>query len=357
MGVRLEVFNPTGAIETTHLHAPRLDTFAGKTVSIIVPTAAGSSTDIVTRLYARFLPQHLPGRPNMIVRNMPGGAYTVGGNYGYNSKPDGLTLLATTSGLHMAQLLGVSAVRFDLVKMTALLGQSAGGVYLARSGIINKVEDLPGASRLVYGYSAGTSVGNVILLIAKESLPIAVDKIVLAYSSAGEAFRAFVAGEVNFTYSTGPEYYSSIAPFTDKGEVMLLFQSGILDDNGKLVRDPGIPPAPTFGELYEKVNGKPLSATPWDAYRAGVAAGYNVNKSMFLPPGTPDGIIRAYWDACAAMLKDTGFRAQIDPLVGAGAKWGVGDAYDKMFKTNFAVKPEIRDWLIKTLTRYGVVIE
>ncbi len=31
--VTLEVLNPTGAVETTHLHAPRLDTLAGKTIS------------------------------------------------------------------------------------------------------------------------------------------------------------------------------------------------------------------------------------------------------------------------------------------------------------------------------------
>ncbi len=30
--VRLEVYNPTGAVETTLLHAPRLDTLAGKTI-------------------------------------------------------------------------------------------------------------------------------------------------------------------------------------------------------------------------------------------------------------------------------------------------------------------------------------
>lgn len=30
--LKLEVFNPAGVIETTHLHAPRLDTLAGKTI-------------------------------------------------------------------------------------------------------------------------------------------------------------------------------------------------------------------------------------------------------------------------------------------------------------------------------------
>ena len=30
--VTLEIFDPSGAVETTHLHAPRLDTLAGKTI-------------------------------------------------------------------------------------------------------------------------------------------------------------------------------------------------------------------------------------------------------------------------------------------------------------------------------------
>ena len=44
----------------------------GKLVSIVVYTTTGSGYDLSARVLARHMPHHLPGSPNIIVRNMPG---------------------------------------------------------------------------------------------------------------------------------------------------------------------------------------------------------------------------------------------------------------------------------------------
>ncbi|MBI2858418.1 MAG: hypothetical protein HYX90_05000, partial [Chloroflexi bacterium] len=67
-------------------------TFAGKTIDLIVPSGAGGGLDLTARVYAKILPRYLPGNPAIVVKNMPGGGATIGGNYFYNAKPDGLTL-------------------------------------------------------------------------------------------------------------------------------------------------------------------------------------------------------------------------------------------------------------------------
>lgn len=332
--------------------------FAGKTVTIIVPSAAGGGSDIVARVYARFLPRFLPGRPAVIVRNMPGGDATIGGNFAYMSKPDGLTVFASIIGGQMAQLLGVSAVKYDLLKMTLLFGTPQGGVYLLKTGIISNVEDLPKAKGLIFGTGPNTSSGSILFVIAKEALNIPTDKVVLAYTGAGEHTRAFLSGEVNFAYQGTAGYVENIAQYVAKGQVMTLFQSGVLDDKGNIVKDQALPPnVPTGPELFEKLNGKPPSGMPWEAYRAVVAAGLNYNRTLLLPPGAPDAIVRTYWDATAAMLKDAEFHTVIDPLVGKDTSWGHGEAYDKGFKVNFAIKPEVRDWMRAAMKNYGVVID
>ena len=46
--------------------------FAGKTVSIIVGFGAGGGYDLYARLLGRFMGEHIPGKPNVIVQNMDG---------------------------------------------------------------------------------------------------------------------------------------------------------------------------------------------------------------------------------------------------------------------------------------------
>jgi Tripartite tricarboxylate transporter family receptor len=48
------------------------ESFAGKTVTVSVPVAPGGGYDTYARLVARHIGRHLPGRPTVIVKNMPG---------------------------------------------------------------------------------------------------------------------------------------------------------------------------------------------------------------------------------------------------------------------------------------------
>src|SRR5678810_1494434 len=67
--------------------------FSGKTVTIIVGYKPGGGYDATARLLARHLPKHLPGKPTVIVQNMPGGNSIIAANHMYNAaKPDGLTI-------------------------------------------------------------------------------------------------------------------------------------------------------------------------------------------------------------------------------------------------------------------------
>lgn len=78
----------------------------------------------------------------------------------------------------------------------------------------------------------------------------------------------------------------------------------------------------------------------------------NYNRNLFLPPGTPDDILRVYWNAAEAMTKDPKFYD--DPLVEQDGRWAVAEAGDKEFKLNYGVDPKVSDWLKATLFKYGV---
>src|ERR671910_457375 len=95
------------------------DFFKGKQMRIVVGASAGAASDLYARVVANHLPKQIPGKPDIIVQNMPGGGSLTAANYVYSvAKPDGLTLGAVTAPIYFAQLLGRKEVQFDWAKFT-----------------------------------------------------------------------------------------------------------------------------------------------------------------------------------------------------------------------------------------------
>ena len=52
--------------------------YQGKTLRVVVASAAGGGSDIVARLMMRHLSRHIPGNPTIIIENMPGAGEVIG---------------------------------------------------------------------------------------------------------------------------------------------------------------------------------------------------------------------------------------------------------------------------------------
>src|SRR5438105_1215737 len=63
------------------------DFYRGKTIRMIVPSEAGGGYDYYGRTLAAHLRKHIPGEPNFIVQNMPGGGGLTSANWLYNVAP------------------------------------------------------------------------------------------------------------------------------------------------------------------------------------------------------------------------------------------------------------------------------
>src|SRR5215468_12163882 len=91
--------------------------YQGKTIRIIVGSDSGGLYDLWARLFAKHMPKHIPGHPNIIVQNMPGAGGLAATNYLYGlTKSDGLTLGMFQAHRYMQQLAGAEEVKFDLRK-------------------------------------------------------------------------------------------------------------------------------------------------------------------------------------------------------------------------------------------------
>jgi len=73
------------------------DFYKGRTVSIIVGYPPASGYTIYAQLLAKYFADHVPGRPNVVVQNMPGAGGITAANYVYTVAPKDGTALGTFS--------------------------------------------------------------------------------------------------------------------------------------------------------------------------------------------------------------------------------------------------------------------
>lgn len=84
--------------------------YEGKTVRIVVGFGAGGGYETYSRAIGRHLGRHIPGKPTVIVENMPGAGSLIAANHAYKiARPDGLTIGNFAGGLVLAQALGQPA--------------------------------------------------------------------------------------------------------------------------------------------------------------------------------------------------------------------------------------------------------
>ena len=75
------------AIVGTAASARAQDFYQGRTVNVIVGNTPSSGYDPYARLLARHMMRHLPGKPTMIVQNMPGAGSVKAAEYTYLLAP------------------------------------------------------------------------------------------------------------------------------------------------------------------------------------------------------------------------------------------------------------------------------
>ena len=105
--------------------------YEGKAITIVVSYAPGGGYDFYSRLLSRHLGNHIPGKPNVLVQNMPGAAGVVASNHVYVAAPkDGTVIAAVDQNIPMFQLLGGDGVRYDVAKFNWL------GVMASSNGLV-----------------------------------------------------------------------------------------------------------------------------------------------------------------------------------------------------------------------------
>ena len=125
---------------------------------------------------------------------------------------------------------------------------------------------------------------------------------------------------------------------------------GMLDEKGKLVRDPTFPNLPHLGEVYETMYGKKPRGPAWTAWMTFFAAGYPAQKMIFLKKGTPKDIVAAWRKAAADTINEPGFAAASAKALGKYPQ-SVGAKARVLKKIATTVSPKSKAWVLDWLKR------
>lgn len=181
----------------TAKHVEAKTNFPSKPITFIVPVSPGGGYDTFTRLLVPYLQKYLPGNPNIIVKNAPGGEWNVGIKKMYRSKPDGHTIaILNLPANAVNQVMGESG--FDLRKIT-WIGNISEVTYvtcLSPSSKYKTLQDLQKAPEVTSGVVGLASTAGLGTIIAAQRMGVKMKP--LPHDGSTEAILSAMRGDVDW---------------------------------------------------------------------------------------------------------------------------------------------------------------
>lgn len=333
--------------------------FSGKTIEWIIPFSEGGGSDKWARFYAPLLSERLPGKPTVVVKNMPGAGSTKGANwFAERAKNDGLTIMGTSGSTQFPFLLGDPRVKFKYSDWPVVLASATGGVAYLPADLGAKWKEDPKSimdTNFIFGSQGATRL-DLIPLLAWELLGMKVDP-VFGIKGRGDGRLMFERGEANIDYQTSSAFLSKVTPLVEEGKAIPIMTWGSLDDEGNIVRDPTFPDIPTFKEVYTQVKGEEPSGEAWEAWKAFFIAGFPAQKMVVLPKDTDQEIVDTYSAAFTAVTQAEGFAKSSEALLGVYPQ-ATGKKAAAFKKLGTEVDEKTTNWVKNWLNeRYGVKLD
>lgn len=290
-----------------------------KPVKLVVPFAAGGSTDLVARQIAQEMTSRM-GQP-FVVENKPGAGSTIGADFVAKSSPDGYTLLLGTISSHATAVGLYPKLPYDPLKdfapiteITAIPNLIVTSPSNAKLGKLSSLKELVEAAKRAPGAltyaSSGSGSSNH---LGTESLKAITGTFIthIPYKGSGPALTDVSAGHVDLML----DVVLTSLPHIKAGRLKAL---GITS----LQRSPLLPDVPTVAE-----QGYPgFEVLGW----FGVLA----------PAGTPQAIVERLNKEFVAVIRSDKMRATLESQ-GGPAIGNTPQEFDAVIRSEIARWKEV----------------
>jgi tripartite-type tricarboxylate transporter receptor subunit TctC len=285
-------------------HAQSIEEFyKGKTIQMMIGYGPGTGGDLYARVLSRHIGNHIPGKPSVLLQNMPGAGGLTAVNQLYNVAPkDGTVIGYGPRGLFINPLYGMEEARFEAVKFTWLgsMSKETSMCVTWHGSDIKTIEDAKKREVPVGSVGAGGSSYQFPILL--NGLFGTRFKPLLGYPSSAAIFLAVERGELDgqcsFSWGTIKSAYPQ---WIEKKYLNYLLQLAVK-------KNPEIPDVPLVMDLAKDDETRQVLILMF--------ADQEMGRPVAAPPGIPADRAEALRAAFAATMTD---RAFLDDASKSGA--------------------------------------
>jgi tripartite-type tricarboxylate transporter receptor subunit TctC len=327
-----------GALVATPAFAA--DYYAGRTIEFIVGGDSGGGYDVYARAVARHLGQHIPGKPTIVVKNMPGAGSTRAGIYISTVAPkDGSSLGALMPGAIIGPLLeDKPRTQFDPTKVI-YIGTADSGTRVCATFHSSKIKSFTDAqkNKAVAGATAAGGATRDYAYLHNHTAGTKFE-VVAGYKGTVDIALAMERGEVDGLCGWDWSSVKSQKPDWITGRKLnILVQAGLHPQQELTELD-----VPQIWTFIKDSNDRKVAEL--------VISQQVFQRSYIVPPGTPDEQIKILRAAFDATMQDPEFLADarkmqisITPLSGLQVQELVTSLYatprELVERARTAIKP------------------
>ena len=335
-------------------HGVQAQSFKGKTITMIVNYAAGGPTDIEGRIVAQHLPEHIPGNPAIVVKNVGGAGGLIGSNQLGEAAPNGDTFGFFTLSMN-DEILGNSAMRTRYSKFVLIAGVESPLVVYMRKDTppgINTATDLMKARDDIKVLSLNAQSTNTL------NMALALDLLGIK-RQAVPAYRGLKDVETAILQNIGQMANSSLSGWSGSVEptmghlVIPLWQLSPRAKDGSYPRSRALPDLQTFEEFYAKVfPGKKLAGNlPYDALRSFADPQLAMFRVALMPPKAPGEVVNTMRTAFSKLWENPQLLADYSRLIKTKPILVSGNDGQDILAGLGTIKPQIKDYLIDYVSK------
>jgi tripartite-type tricarboxylate transporter receptor subunit TctC len=306
---------------------PIADFYKDKQISWILSADAGGGYSTYAHAFAPFFSDNIPGKPKIVVQNMPGAGGIRAMNYLMSVAPkDGTTIGLVHSSVPFAPLYGLEGANFDPRKMNWVGSiNTASGICVAwHTSGIKTWDDLMTKDYVVGTSGAGSQMETLPAMLNK--LFGAKIKIISGYKGGNEVFLAMERGEVSgrcggliaSINATRPDWFPQ-----KKVSIPIQFA---------LERSAKFPDVPAIAEYAKDQRTKQILAL--------IFSPQAMDRPVLLPPGVPANRIAALRAAFLKTMEDPRFQAEAKKQK-LEIEYVSGEKVAKIINDAFSFPPDI----------------
>jgi tripartite-type tricarboxylate transporter receptor subunit TctC len=285
-----------------------------RTITMIVPFAAGGPTDLLGRLLAQRMGEILG--QTIIVENVNGAGGMTGMKRLADARPDGYTIGIGTVGTHAQNQWLYDRPAYNAVTdftPVALIAEVPIVVFARKDLPVNSLREFSAYAKtnqatMQFGSGGAGAASHLACVVLNTAIGTNITHV--PYKGGEPAMQDVIAGRLDF----GCDLISTVKPQIDSGSVKAL---AVLSE----ARSPVEPDLPTAAE-----QGVEAQAYSWNA--------------LFLPKGAPDDLVRKLNGAAVQAISTPAFRDRLESL---GAQVVSQDHAAPEYLAGF-VKSEIAKW-------------